>query len=80
MKLSKEGGVTVSMITERKLAVISAFWYTGLSAALALGFFLATGGGRYDMIARFGGAIWVFILAMIITMPAIIPFVKKKYS
>ncbi|MBU7005732.1 hypothetical protein Ga0451573_000639 [Peptococcaceae bacterium DYL19] len=32
------------------------------------------------MIARFGETIWVFILAMIITMPAIIPLIKKKYS
>ncbi len=70
----------MSNVTEKKLAFISAFWYTGLSSALALGFFLATGGGRYDMIARFGGAIWVFILTMIITMPAIIPLVKKKYQ
>jgi len=70
----------VSTVTERKLAVISAFWYIGLSTALALGFFLVTGGGRYDMIARFGGTIWVFILVMIITMPIIIPFIKKKYQ
>ncbi len=70
----------MSSITERRLAVVSALWYTGLSTALALGFYLAAGGGRYDMVARFGGVIWVFILAMIITMPVIIPLVKKKYQ
>lgn len=65
---------------ERKIATISAFWYTGISLLLALAFFLATGGGRYDSVARYGGAIWVFILAMIILMPAIIPRIKKKYQ
>jgi len=63
---------------ESKVSVISAFWYTGISLALALAFFIATGG--YDRVARYGGSIWVFILSMIITMPLIIPWVKKKHG
>lgn len=65
---------------ENKLATISALWYTGISAALAVAFFLITGMGKYDVVARYGGAIWVFILTMIITMPVIIPWVKKNYK
>lgn len=67
-------------MNEKKIATVSAFWYTGISLALALAFYLLTGAGRYDAVARYGGAIWVFILAMIITMPVIIPWIKKKYQ
>ena len=63
---------------ENKLGTISALWYTGISVALAVAFFLITGMGKYDVVARYGGAIWVFILTMIITMPVIIPWVKKR--
>jgi len=67
-------------MNENKVATVSALWYTGISLALAAVFYLLTGGGKYDSVARYGGAIWVFILAMIITMPVIIPIVKKKYE
>lgn len=62
-----------------RIALISALWYIGISLALAAAFFLATAWDKYDAVARYGGATWVFILAMIITMPVIIPWVKKKY-
>jgi len=48
------------------------------SMVLALVFFLVT--GEYDSTARYGGTIWVFILSMIITMPLVIPWIKKKYE
>ena len=67
-------------MNENKIAITGAVWYTGISVLLALAFFLVTGGGKYDLVARYGGAIWVFILAMIITMPVIIPWIKKKYE
>lgn len=67
-------------MSTNKAATISAFWYTGISAAMALAFYLVTGGGKYDVVARYGGSIWVFILAMIITMPVIITWIKKKYE
>ncbi len=63
---------------EGKVSVVSAFWYIGISLALALAFFLVTSG--YERVARYGGSIWVFILSMIITMPLIIPWIKKKYE
>jgi len=63
-----------------KAGTISALIYTGISLGLAITFILATGGGGYDRVARYGGAIWVFILTMIITMPLVIPWVKKKYE
>ncbi len=65
-------------MNEHKISAVSAFWYTGISLTLALAFFLVTSG--YDRIARFGGTVWVFILSMIITMPIIIPWIKKKYN
>lgn len=67
-------------MNDHKVTTLSAIWYVGISLALAVAFFLVTGGGRYDLVARYGGAIWIFILAMIITMPVIIPWVKKKYQ
>lgn len=67
-------------MSENRISTVSAFWYTGISLALAAGFYLITGGGKYDAVARVGGAIWVFILTMIITMPVIIPWIKKKYE
>ncbi|MFZ5641024.1 MAG: hypothetical protein ACOY4Q_10100 [Bacillota bacterium] len=67
-------------MSESKAAAVSAVLYTGISLALALGFYLITGGGGYDAVTRVGGAVWVFILTMIITMPVIIPWIKKKYE
>lgn len=65
-------------MNERKVSTVAAFWYIGISLALALTFFFVT--GSYDRIARFGGATWIFILSMIITMPIVIPRIKKKYE
>lgn len=68
------------MDSEQKVARVSAVIYLGISAGLALIFFAVTTLGKYPPVARFGGALWVFILTMIITMPVIIPRVKKKYE
>lgn len=67
-------------MNELKIAWLSAVWYTGISLLLALGFFVITGGGKYPEIARIGGAVWIFILSMIITMPIFIPWIKQKYG
>jgi hypothetical protein len=45
--------------------------YTLLSATGAALFLLATGGNEYTMVDRVGGALWVFLLSMIILMPAV---------
>ncbi|MDN5344292.1 MAG: hypothetical protein PWQ18_403 [Clostridia bacterium] len=60
----------------RQAAVI----YTGISLGMAL-FFLALTfltGKTYTPVARVGGAVWVFILTMIVTMPIVIPAVKNR--
>lgn len=49
-------------VNDSRINSISAVWYTDISLDLALAFFLLTGGGKYESVARYGGAIWVFIL------------------
>lgn len=68
------------MSSESRIARISAAWYLAVSGGLALIFFMITTFNNYPAVARYGGAIWVFILTMIITMPIVIPLVKKKYE
>jgi hypothetical protein len=52
--------------------------YTGLSLLAAALFVVATIGGDYSTVARIGGAVWVFILSMIILMPPVTAAFKKK--
>ena len=64
---------------ESKTTILSAITYTGISALLAgLFFTVATLSGQHGAVARYGGTAWVFLLAMIITMPIIIPFWKRR--
>lgn len=53
--------------------------YGGISVGAA-GLFLAatTFAGDYPPVARFGGAAWVLILTLIVTMPLVIPRVKAR--
>jgi len=63
----------------RTVARTSALGHTGLSLGLATAFFSAASFiGSYDAVARVGGAVWVFLLSMIVTMPLVTSFVKKK--
>jgi len=68
------------MSTESKIAKISAAWYLGISGGLALVFYYVTTLQNFPAVARFGGAVWVFILTIIIAMPVVIPRIKKKYQ
>ncbi|MEL7562983.1 hypothetical protein [Dehalogenimonas sp. 4OHTPN] len=52
--------------------------YTGLSLIAAALFLLATLFGEYTAVERIGGAVWVFMLSMIILMPAVTSAVKKR--
>lgn len=65
---------------EAKAARQSALIYTGFSLGMVVLFLLATliTGRAYNGVARFGGAVWVFLLSMIIAMPIVIPSVKKR--
>lgn len=64
---------------ERAVARRSAALYVGISLSLAGTFFLsATLLGSYDAVARIGGAVWVFLLSMIVTMPMVTSWVKRR--
>ncbi len=62
----------------KSTAFTSAIIYTAISLTMAGAFLIATLPGEYRTLERFGGAIWVFSLSMIILMPIIIPLVKKR--
>ena len=64
----------------KSVGVISAAIYTGISIVVAGLFLLGTLANEYTLVERIGGAVWVFLLSMIILMPLIIPLVKKKFS
>ena len=58
---------------------LSALFYTAISAVVALAFFLAASGlGGYTQTAIVGGTSWVFLLTMIVTMPTVTPWVKRR--
>jgi len=60
-----------------RTGLISALIYTGIAVAASLLFLATTGDRGYNLIARIGGAVWVFVLLMIILMPLVISLVKK---
>ena len=47
-----------------------------LAAAVFLAVTMAT--GDYTWVARIGGAAWVFLLSMIILMPTVTPWVRRR--
>ena len=59
--------------------IVAAIIYTSV-ALLGAGSFLGatTLSGDYDWVARLGGAGWVFLLSMIILMPTVTPWVKRR--
>lgn len=58
---------------------LSALVYTSMSLAAGAAFFAsAVLGGDYGWVARLGGAGWVFFLSMIILMPVVIPWMKRR--
>lgn len=57
----------------------SAATYMGVSLTTSLAFLTAaTLAGRYSDVARFGGAVWVFLLSTIVGMPLITSWFKKR--
>ncbi len=65
---------------EDRAARRSMLIYNGVSLAMALLFLAATflTGRSYTAVSRVGGMVWVFLLSMIISMPIVIPMIKKK--
>jgi hypothetical protein len=69
------------MPTTHRAAIISATIYAGVSVAAAGTFLMITVfTGEYGWVARLGGAVWVFVLSMIILMPVVIPRVKRRVA
>jgi hypothetical protein len=60
---------------------LAAIVYTSLSLGVGLLFLAVTiAFGDYDWVARIGGAVWVFALAMIILMPTVTPLVRERLN
>ncbi len=69
------------MLDYKSAALISGVIYASISVlGAALFIAVTTLTGDYNWVARLGGAGWVFLLAMIILMPTITPWVKKRLS
>lgn len=65
----------------RRIGRVSAVRSTGLSLLAALGFFgAASVVGEAPPTAVVGGAVWVFILSMIVSMPLVTAWVKRQDS
>ncbi|MGI2336721.1 MAG: hypothetical protein ACRKGH_08820 [Dehalogenimonas sp.] len=62
----------------KRKAGIATVVYISLSLTGAALFLLATASGVYTAVERIGGAVWVFLLLMIVLMPAVTALVKKK--
>ena len=63
----------------RSPTLISAAIYSSLSLFGAIAFLAITIlTGDYSWVARVGGAGWVFLLSMIILMPTVTTWVKRK--
>ena len=65
---------------EKKVAQRSALIYLPTSIGVALLFLLAASlVGNYPPVARIGGAVWVGLLSMIVSMPLVTSSVKERY-
>ena len=64
---------------EWNVGLISALVYTTASTLAAGAFFAVTVlTGDYSWVARVGGSAWVFLLSMIILMPTVTPWLRKR--
>lgn len=53
--------------------------YTSISALAAAAFYGAAQlKGGYPAVATYGGALWVFLLSMIVTMPLVTAWAKRR--
>jgi len=65
---------------EKKVAQRSALIYLPTSIGVALLFLLAASlVGNYPPVARIGGAVWVGLLSLIVSMPLVTSSVKERY-
>ncbi len=69
-----EGNSVESEITRRSLSI-----YLPISFTAALLFLIAASvSGDYPTVARAGGAVWVGVLSLIVSMPLVTARVKKR--
>ncbi len=65
---------------EKQVARRSALIYLPISFGMAVLFFLASSlAGGYPAVARAGGAVWVWVLSLIVSMPLVSSRVKKQW-
>jgi len=66
-------------VVDKRIVQVSALWYTGISlAVVALFLILVRVVGGYPSAAIYGGAVWSFLLSMIVTMPVVTAAVKRR--
>ena len=66
---------------EKVVAQRSAWIYLPISIGAAVLFWLITTlNGDYATVARIGGAVWVGLLSLIVSMPVVISGVKKQFQ
>ncbi len=64
---------------DKRVGRVSALWYTGLSlGVVALFLILAWIVGGYPPAAIYGGAVWSFLLSMIVSMPLVTAHFKRR--
>lgn len=64
---------------DKRVARVSALWYTGISlSVVALFLILVKAVGGYPPAAIYGGAVWSFLLSMIVTMPVVTARFKRR--
>lgn len=61
-----------------RIGLTSALIYAPISLAAAGIFFAVTVTGDYSWVTRIGGAVWILLLSLIISMPLVTSFVKKR--
>jgi len=68
-------------VRQRHVGRLSAALYVAISSLVA-GIFLAgtTFFGDYTWVARVGGTAWIFLLSMIILMPTVTPWLRKRLA
>ena len=67
-------------LVEKQVVRRSALIYLTISFGMAVLFFLASSlASGYPTVARAGGAVWVWVLSMIVSMPLVTSRVKKQW-
>jgi hypothetical protein len=69
----------VDTTIDRQVARVSALWYTGISLGVVGTFLILVRlVGGYPPAAIYGGAVWSFLLSMIVTMPLVTAYFKRR--